>query len=95
MLWPEPISGISAEVRCTSETGLKMKAAPKVTKSRGPVRSTQPAPAQKERGKAPQESLNLSPERIEDGVLTKTTILEGILGEGERACHFRHWGINE
>ncbi len=46
-------------------------------------------------GKEPLESVDLSPQRIEDGASTKTELLEKILAQTSTVGHFRHWGINE
>ncbi len=39
------------------------------------------------------EKLDLSPERIAQGVSTRTVVLTQILEREQRS--FRHWGINE
>jgi hypothetical protein len=41
------------------------------------------------------DALDLSPERISEGVTARTEVLTQILEREQRLHHFRHWGINE
>jgi hypothetical protein len=45
--------------------------------------------------KLPEESLNLSPQRIMDGASIKTALLNQILAQREALHQLRDWGINE
>jgi hypothetical protein len=45
--------------------------------------------------KLPDESLNLSPERIMEGASMKTALLNRILAQQEALHQLRDWGINE
>jgi hypothetical protein len=58
---------------------------PKPTEASKPGAATPP----------PGETLNLSPERIEDGASAKTEVIEEILAQTEETTGLRHWGINE
>jgi len=43
----------------------------------------------------PSEATELSPERISEGVSTRTEVLAEILEQERRLDNFRYWGINE
>jgi len=67
-----------------------MKRAPLATRATDSKESVPPG-QQKQRS----EAIELSPERISEGVTATTEVLTEILEREQRLYHFRHWGINE
>jgi len=70
-----------------------MKTAIKVPNDTTPSPPVQAAPSAD--APASSESQGLSPQRIEDGVATKTEVLDEILEHAEKNSRLLHWGIND
>ena len=64
-----------------------------------PVETSKPtqvlALSDEKENELPNESLNLSPERVMEGASTRTALLNQILAQQEGLHQLRDWGINE
>ena len=64
-----------------------------------PVETSKPVQAltlsDEKENKQPDESLNLSPERVMEGASATTALLNQILAQREGLHQLRDWGINE
>ena len=79
-----------------SEERPNMKKTRSVDKASGPARPIPGITLSDEKdNKLPDESLNLSPERLMDGASTTTALLTQILAQREEFHPLRDWGINE
>jgi hypothetical protein len=73
-----------------------MKKTRSVEKASDPTKPIQGMTLSDEReNKLPDESLNLSPQRIMEGASMKTALLNQILAQREGLHQLRNWGINE
>ena len=78
------------------EERSSMKKTDTVDKANDPARPIQGITLLGEKeNKPPDESLNLSPQRIMEGASSKTVLLNQILAQRGELHQVRFWGINE